>query len=483
MRAQKIRFIEPGNLPYRPSIRNHYTYDLYIRTPSVGLLTLATITRGVVPDTRMYSESISLVDWEDVYSADIVFIGIFTFAAPRGYEIARQIMERSDAVVVLGGLHASLACDEAALHCHYVLLGDGDEAVVDFIEAARADRIPEVTGMVYQREGELVRTAPRPQPLDIDTVPDRDLLVGYRERAGHNTLWLQVHASRGCPHHCDYCAVVQHFGHKVRKRSPASIVEDIRQCIAFHDEGRRIPRLSSVLWLTDDNFFADRKWAISVLQAIIDSGIQYRFTVQARYEVGFDDEMLDLLQRAGFFEIAMGIEFLEDSSFEEFHKRCTTDDLVRSIRNIQAHGIGVRGLFIVGADGHEHGVGKKIADFVIQHDITGILVQSMYFVPGTRAWDDHHERLIHTDWDKYLGHVVHYPSHISPADLQLEIIDASRRVYSPARLVQKLLRPHGASRRLFVGEVFWQRSVRRKLANELPYLRQKGEESGLYASA
>ena len=56
---------------------------------------------------------------------------------------------------------------------------------------------------------------------------------------------------------------------------------------------------------------------IDRLKAIIDSGIRYRFTVQARYEVGFDDEMLELLKRAGFIEVAMGIEFLEDEAFEE----------------------------------------------------------------------------------------------------------------------------------------------------------------------
>lgn len=481
MKVQKIRFIEPGNLPYRPSFRNHTTYDLYIRTPSTGLITLTTIARTEVEDTRMYSESISRVDWDDVYSADIVFIGIFTFAAPRGYEIAHQIKARSGALVVLGGLHASLNKEEAARHCDYVLLGDGDEAILDFLRAARDGREREVAGLVYRQGDTLVETASRPQPTDIDTVPDRDLLVGYREMAGHNTLWLQVHASRGCPHDCDYCAVVKHFGHKVRKRSPASIVEDIRQCIAFHG-GRRWPRLSHILWLTDDNFFADRAWAISVLEAIIDSGIRYNLTVQARYEVGFDDEVLDLLHRAGFFEIAMGIEFLEDASFQEFNKRCTHERLVASIRNIQRHGLAVRGLFIVGVEGHTRGISRKIADFVIEHDISGMLVQSMYFVPGTRAYENNRDRLIHTDWSRYLGHVVHYPSHISPADLQQEMIDASRRVYSLPRLAARMIRPAGKSRLLFAGEVLWQHSVRQQLRRELPYLRERGEASGRYAS-
>lgn len=80
----KIRFLEPGNRPYKPTPLNYFVYDRYIRTPSVGLNTLATIVKELVDDTYMYSESISRIDMADVEDADIVFIGIFTFAAVPG---------------------------------------------------------------------------------------------------------------------------------------------------------------------------------------------------------------------------------------------------------------------------------------------------------------------------------------------------------------------------------------------------------------
>ena len=72
MKINKIRFLEPGNLPYRRSIKNLYVYDQYIRTPSHGLMTLATVAKEAVPDTLMYSESISKIRWDDVLDADIV---------------------------------------------------------------------------------------------------------------------------------------------------------------------------------------------------------------------------------------------------------------------------------------------------------------------------------------------------------------------------------------------------------------------------
>lgn len=403
----KLRFIEPANLPYRRSIQNLFVYDKYIRTPSNGLLTLATIARRYVEDTKMYSESISKIPLKDLLDADIIFLSLFTFNANRGYRLADFLKKRSRALIVLGGL-----------------------------------------------------------------------LYRFQAMAGHNTIWPQVHASRGCPHCCDYCALVAAFGRGVRTRSPENVVEDIRQAIAFFDQGHH--RLAKVLWITDDNFFANRAWAIQVLNAIIASGIRYQFTIQARFEVGFDDEMLELLKKAGFIELAMGIEFLEDESFKAYHKESTYRQILKSVRNIRRHGLRVRGLFIVGADNHTVGVGKRLARFVIENHISGVLIQSMYFIPGTPVYETHKDRLIGApagqpskctpDWSRCTGKVVHYPEKLSPAQLQREIIDASRRICSLPRLADALIHQRGIDRLLFLGEFFWQAWVRRQLKSELPWL-------------
>ena len=365
------------------------------------------LTRRYVEDTKMYSESISKIPLKDLLDADIIFLSLFTFNANRGYRLADFLKKRSRALIVLGGL-----------------------------------------------------------------------LYRFQAMAGHNTIWPQVHASRGCPHCCDYCALVAAFGRGVRTRSPENVVEDIRQAIAFFDQGHH--RLAKVLWITDDNFFANRAWAIQVLNAIIASGIRYQFTIQARFEVGFDDEMLELLKKAGFIELAMGIEFLEDESFKAYHKESTYRQILKSVRNIRRHGLRVRGLFIVGADNHTVGVGKRLARFVIENHISGVLIQSMYFIPGTPVYETHKDRLIGApagqpskctpDWSRCTGKVVHYPEKLSPAQLQREIIDASRRIYSLPRLADALIHQRGIDRLLFLGEFFWQAWVRRQLKSELPWL-------------
>lgn len=465
----KIRFIEPGNLPFRHSPLNFFVYDKYIRTPSNGQITLATIVKKIVDDTYMYSESISKIKWNDVFDADIIFFSIFTFNANRGYELAEFVRRHSKALIVFGGLHATLNYKEAAEYCDYVLVGEGDETIVKFIEAVHDKKPIDFAGVYSHKNGVEIFTGEAPLPMNIDTIPDRNLLYKFKQKAGINTIWPQVHASRGCPHNCDYCALVAAFGRKVRVRSPENVMQDIENAIEFFDKGHH--RLAKVLWITDDNFFADREWAISVLQLMIERKFKYSFTIQARYEVGFDDEILELLRRANFSEIAMGIEFLEDEAFEKYHKKSTRSEILRSVKNIQKHGLRVRGLFILGADNHTHGVGERLADFVIEHNICGVLLQSMYFIPGTPVYETHKNKLINHDWSRCVGKVVHFPEKMSPTELEQEIINASKKIYSVKRLINAIFHKKGLERILFVGEFFWQKSVRSDLKKDMIFLK------------
>lgn len=482
----KIRFIEPGNLPYRKSFKNLYVYDKYIRTPSQGTLTLATILKPYADDILVYSESISKIIWKDVLDADIIFISIFSFSADRGYELAEYIKQNSKALVVFGGLHATLDYTQTAKHCDYVIIGEGDETIVKFVEAVKKKADIDFAGIAYYRGGELINTGEAPCPENIDVIPDRNMMYNFQKMAGHNTLWPQVHASRGCHHNCDYCALVAAFGRTVRVRTPQNVIEDIKQAIEFFDKGHH--RLAKILWITDDNFFANREWAVQVLELMIKEKFSYGFTIQARYEVGYDDEMLELLKKAGFSEVAIGIEFLEDEAFRNYHKKSTYQEILDSVKNIQKHGLRTRGLFIFGADNHEKGVGKRLADFVIKNNICGILIQSMYFIPGTRVYESHKNDLIEdNNWSRCIGKVVHYPKSISAVDLQKEIIIASKNVYSFKRLIGAILKKRGTERILFIGEYFWQKDVRRDLKKDIKFLREKtaayyGENRELCAS-
>ena len=94
----------------------------------------------------------------------------------------------------------------------------------------------------------------------------------------------------------------------------------------------------------------------------------------------------------------------------------------------------------------------------------------MYFVPGTPAYENNKDRLLHKDWSKYNGNTVHRPKNMSPYELQLEHIDASKRIYSFKRLIKALISEDMVHKVLFLGEFFWHASIRRDLKKELKNL-------------
>ena len=61
---------------------------------------------------------------------------------------------------------------------------------------------------------------------------------------------------------------------------------------------------------------------------------------------------------------------------------------------------------------------------------------------------------------------------MTPYELQLEHIDASRRIYSVKNLFRALIREDMIHKGLFLGEFLWHWSVRRDFKKELPYLKK-----------
>lgn len=95
----------------------------------------------------------------------------------------------------------------------------------------------------------------------------------------------------------------------------------------------------------------------------------------------------------------------------------------------------------------------------------------MFFTPGTKFYEENKHKLIHKNWEKYDGHVVHYPENIKPYELQQEIIIALKKIYSVKRLLKAILFSKGIFKILFIGEFFWQREVIRNYKKEVKSLK------------
>jgi len=98
MKIRKIVGIEPG----ASGIHVFSKFSM----PRLGLPLFGTILKNLGYQVRIYCQDITPVDWDDVFSADLVLISTSTPTASKAYKIADRVREEGIPVVI-GGAHVT----------------------------------------------------------------------------------------------------------------------------------------------------------------------------------------------------------------------------------------------------------------------------------------------------------------------------------------------------------------------------------------
>ncbi len=171
-------------------------------------------------------------------------IMLYSFATAQAKEVYKEISDAQvDAIYIAGGPHPSAVPEEALEHFDYVVIGEGEETLLELIDAIAEGEDPEkVKGIAFKRDGKTVFTGQRP-PVDLDKYPP------------FKGLLAPLEISRGCPWGCAYCQTPRLFGRQMRHRSIAAIAKyarfhkDIRftspNSLAYGSDGLQ-PRLDKV---------------------------------------------------------------------------------------------------------------------------------------------------------------------------------------------------------------------------------------------
>jgi len=259
-------------------------------------------------------------DWQPIpydEKFDLVGITTTTFTSERAYEIARRFRS-TGAKVVLGGVHASLLPEECLEHADAVVVGEAEEVWPLVLEDAARGKL----GGVYRAEA----------PVDLAKVP-----FPRRELLGE-TRWLAcVQATRGCPNTCRYCYLPNVPWGGFRKRPMDRVLEEIASL------------RQRLLFLVDDNIFADRDYALSLFRKM--KALGKTWAVQMPTNVASDDEMLDTMADSGCFNVQVGFQTFNPRSLDWADIRQNrVEKYTEVVERLQARGMLVTAFLMFGFD-------------------------------------------------------------------------------------------------------------------------------------
>ena len=170
------------------------------------------------------------------------------------------------------------------------------------------------------------------------------------------------------------------------------------------------------------------------------------FFTESSIDLADDPELLEMMVRAGFDSVFIGIESPEETSLRECRKHQNTNrNLLESVKKIHRAGLQVMGGFIVGFNSDLPSIFQRQIDFIQNSGIVIAMVGMLQAPPGTRLFERlrQESRIVQI----FSGDNVDGTTNIIP-QMGLENLISGyelimKQIYSPAnyyRRVRKLLR-------------------------------------------
>ncbi len=342
--------------------------------PPLGIITIAAL---LPPDwqIRFYDRNVSLETEADWQWCDLVILSAMMVQKPDFHALIEKAVRLGKKVAVGGPYPTSVPQDALASGADYLILDEGEMTIPMFLEA-----------IAQSKTQGIFRSLEKPD-VSLSPMPRFDLL----QRNAYFMMAIQF--SRGCPFNCEFCDIITLYGRKPRTKEPSQALAELQ---ALYDLGWR-----GSLFIVDDNFIGNQRNVKRFLRELIpwmeQHNYPFTFITEASVNLAEDDELLELMVKAGFYAVFLGIETPDQDSLQVTRKQQNTrNPLVEACRKINEAGMLIYAGFILGFDGERSGAGERIQAFVEQTSIPQPMLGILQALPNTALWErlEKEQRLI-----------------------------------------------------------------------------------------
>jgi len=367
------------------------------------------IVAALCGDHKVYllDENVEEIDWESLRDYDIVGVTGMNVQKTRIRDILVQLRELN-VFTVVGGPLVSVQESFFTDLCNAVFIGEAETTWPQFLDDFAHDR-------PTQRRYE------QPEPTVMTTVPRPryDLLKVGRYASG------SLQYSRGCPFQCEFCDIVVIYGRRPRVKEPSQVLAEL-------DDMRRAGFHSA--FIVDDNFIGNKTKAKALLEQVVpwmeQHGYPLRLTTEASIDLADDPDLLELMYRANFRSVFIGIETPRRASLQETKKfqNLRGDSLSAKLARIQNAGLDIHAGFIVGFDSDDRDIFEEQFRFIQDNGITLAMVGMLQAIPRTPLYERlrREGRLVEDD-----PNCNFVPRQMSRDELRQGYWDLVQRLYAP----------------------------------------------------
>ncbi len=332
-------------------------------SPALGLLTVA----AMLPEEwekKLIDMNVGALKDKDLKWADFVFISAISIQK----ESVKEIISRCKKIgvkIVAGGPLFTTGYEEFEGVDHFVL----DEAEITlppFLEDLKNG----CAKHIYTSE----------KWADIEKTPTP--LWELMNMKKYATMNIQY--SRGCPFNCEFCDITLLYGRRPRTKDKDQILAELE---SLYSRGWR-----GGVFFVDDNFIGNRrKLKTEILPAIAEwmEEMRHPFSLQTQTSIDLsdDEELMQLMVKAGFDTVFVGIETPNEESLTECTKfQNKNRDLIACVKKIQKFGLEVQGGFIVGFDNDPLSIFERQIKFIQESGIVTAMVGLLNVLRGTRLY-------------------------------------------------------------------------------------------------
>jgi radical SAM superfamily enzyme YgiQ (UPF0313 family) len=290
--------------------------------------------------------------------------------------------------VIFGGPHCSHEPQFILNDSNVDLMvsGEGDLTIVELINTLEEGKdVARVPGIAYKKNGSYLRTAERPVIRDLDTIDQEYDLINLERYFNfqssmdffpvfRNKRFIPLVTSRGCPFKCTYCHDI--FDKSIQYRSPEAVVNEIEYLIKVY--GIR------EFHIVDDVFNVNMKRAKIVLDAIIERNLNIHISFPNGLRADFfDDELIDKMQRAGVYRMALGIESGSQRIQDMIKKDLDINIIYDVVEKLTSARMSVHGFFMLGFPSETREEMKETIHFACNLGLTTANFSLVIPNPGT----------------------------------------------------------------------------------------------------